>query len=352
MNKRILVIGVAFLLIVGSFSSCKVSSENGKDKLDVATDNIAKQIELINDTEFRDAAFGILNTEISDVNFKKSLKAENIIKIKEMSLGIKNSLLKTYPRIFNKKLGSNEFSISEYAGTYTWNNTTEEWDFEKNTSSIIINFPSYKNSSNDCKFEWSKYEEIKTNDGWYYPSVIYATLTQDKNQIAVVDVEVEYDLETEIPIDGKVIIGLGKIELKTDWEFKNNTLAINVLLKKGLSKINDISSELTFDNDKMNELISGEGVVKIHNIENSGGLKIAFYFDNVDDIDDCNDFNENIEIMISTLKNRRIGEVQCDDNNDCGFIIVFNDGTTESVCTYFEKLENEIENVLACIIHK
>ena len=344
--KKIKILSLVLLAVVITFSSCKVNTENSKEKLDDGVDNIVKQIELINDTEFRNAAFGILGTGTNGIDFKNSLKAENIIKIKELSLGIRNSLLDNYPSIFNKKLGNQEFSLSEYAGTYSWNNSTEEWDYADNSSSVIVLFPSLNNTSNDCKFEWSKYEEVKTNNDYYYPSVIYATLSQDDNEIALVDVEIEYNLDTEIPIDGKVIFELGKLKLNTEWTFKDKILKVDVSLKKGMTKINEIETELVFSSHDMDELISGEGFIKMHDIENSGGLKITFNFDNVDDMNSCSDFNRNVEIVIYTLANRRIGEVECDEDDDCGFIIVFNDGTTESVCTYFEKLEEAIENIL------
>ena len=345
MNK-IKILSVVLLAIMISFSSCKVSSEKSKEKLDDGVDNLVKQIELLNDTEFRDAAFGILGTGTNGIDFKNSLKSENIIKIKEFSLSIRNSLLDNYPDLFNKKLGNEKFSLSEYAGTYTWNNSTEEWDYKDDSESVIVIFPSQNNSSNDCKFEWSKYEEVKTNDDYYYPTIIYATLSQDDKEIALVDVEIEYDLNTEIPIDGKVKLELGKLKFKADWTFEDKILKADVSLKKGMSKINEITTEIVFNNDEMDEVISGEGVVKMHDIENSGGLKITFNFDNINTIDDCSDFNRNVEILIYTLANRRIGEVECDDNDDCGFIIIFNDGTTETVCTYFEKLENAIEDIL------
>ncbi|MBN2662736.1 MAG: hypothetical protein JXR68_03725 [Bacteroidales bacterium] len=350
MNK-IKILTLAFLSLIITFSSCKVSSEKGKEELDDATASIALQIELVNDTEFRNAALGILNLGTDGIDLKKGLNSDNIIKIREMSLSIRNLLIGTYPKIFNKKLGSEEFSLSEYQGTYTWNSSTEEWSHENNSSSIIILFPSNNSTTNDCKLEWTKYEEIKTNDGNYFPTVIYAILTQNDKEIALVDVNMEFDLSTELPIDGDVKIKLGKLAFDVDWTFIDNILKANVSLKNGMSKINDISTELVFNNKEMDELISGNGTVKMHNVENSGGLKITFSFDNLNTIEDCNDFNDEIEIKIYTLANRYIGEVIQQEITDeyfsyCESYILFSDGTTEPVETYFNQLEKEIEIIL------
>ncbi len=59
---------------------------------------------------------------------------------------------------------------------------------------------------------------------------------------------------------------------------------------------------------------------------------------------DCDKVNDNMDIKIYTSSDRLIGEVICADSDDCDMLILFNDGTTQSVCYYLDQIEKAIED--------
>jgi len=329
--------------------SCKVSTEKGKEKLDDAVTNMSNQIEMMKDTEMRNAVeglFGLGSTpDFSKDNF--SATPQNIQKIIGVGYAMKETFVNKYSFFSTQKIGDEQFSLTQHAGTYTWNKTTEDWDFQSTpTDKVVVLFPSKNSSSNDCRFEWSKYQEVKSTDGFYLPTVIYAELFKDDKTIAVVDVEVEYNLATEIPKMVKFYLELTPVKFKLDYTFENKIAKFSASVKKGSKKINEIDAEITFTNEEMYDVVSGSGTYKMYDVEKSRLiLKIVFEFEDGFD-KDCASFNELASIKLYTSSNRLIGEIQCDDNDECGMIIVFNDGQTKDVCYYFDKMEREIENAL------
>lgn len=341
------------LILVLFIFSCKVSTEKGKEKLDAASDNVLAQIDGLEESEFNDAAYGFFSTSLPSFDYKSfATTPENIKKVANIASTIKNAFINRFSGVFNKKIGSDKMSLSDYAGTYTWNFTSQDWDFSDSPTDIVIfNFPSENSTTNDCRFEWLKYEEVIADD-YYYPSVISAKLYKDDNQIGLLDVNVEYDAVAGVPNAVDFLLELNPMSFTIDYKFENKIISIDSKIKYKSRTIDKLETELVASTNDIDEILSGTGVFETYKIDKfmntSVLLKIVFSFEE-GDYESCDDFNNLTDIKIYASSNRLIGDVICDENSDCGMIILFNDGTTEEVCTYFEKIETEIVNVLESV---
>ena len=325
--------------------SCKVNSDKGREKMDQATDNVVSQINGLNSNEVTDAIKGFADLSSLHFDLKKSTTAEKFKLVTNLGVDIKKALINNFPGIFNHK--SDHFSISEYAGTYTWNYSKDDWDFSSSPSDeIIIIFPSDKSTTNDCKFEWSKYSENSD----YIPTKIYAVLYKNNKLISKIDYTGEYDSD-DFPTLIQGELKLSSIKLKVDYKMKNNIANISTVLKNNGRTIDDFSGKFNVDkNNKCDWLFyKGSGTVKMYKVDNHINtgvlLKVKFDYDYTDiNWDwDASDFNDHTKIKIYTSSDRLIGHVEI-NSSDCGATIVFNDGTTQDVCKYFDRIDDAIEN--------
>ncbi len=325
--------------------SCKVSTKKGAEKMDDATDNVIAQINALDHSEVSDAIKGFADLGSLPIDEKKLSTSEKLKLITNVGVTIKRTLINRFPRIFNHK--SDHFTISEYAGTYTWNFSTQDWDYSSSPSDkIVIIFPSNNSSTNDCKFEWSEYNENSD----YIPTRIYAVLYMKDKLIGKIDYTGLFDSDyypTLIDLELKI----SSIKLKLDYKMKDLVVDVSAVLKNNSRTIDDFSGKFYLDkNSKCSEFYKGSGVFKTYKLDNGVNLgvllKIKFKYDYTDekcDWDD-DDYNEHTKIKIYTSSDRLIGHVEYNYSSDCGAEIVFNDGTVQDVCQYFDRIDDAIED--------
>ena len=343
--KRIILF--TFILFF-AFSCTKVSTETGKEKLEDATQSIITEINLAQSSNIRYALSGLFDLSVGP--FDKSMFMENSQKLVNIGIETSSTIKKEFAKITNEKIGTEAFDFASHCGTYTWQDTS--WSYSSSPSDqIIIIFPSENSTTNDCKLVWSKYEEVKTNKGTYLPTIIYAELYYNDEKVAYLDFDVTYDLATEEPIKADVELFTDPFLFKVSFTFENNILDLQAKIKaKGYLK-ESLETKLTFTGTDEKELVAGSGVAKVYeydnNLLNNVVLKIVFDFDYTSlDMDNatCAQINDNTNIELYTSSGRQIGYVECVEDDDCGAQVVFNDGTTQSVCYYTDRISQAIGN--------
>ncbi len=340
------------------FSSCKMSSKKGKQLLDDATQNTTDQITALQSTDFISSVKDFINLDtdpFDGMDKKKSdfINFRKISKIKNLGEKIKKGILKNYPKIFNKKFGSESFSLSKYAGTYTFKPADSSWTYSSTPSDkIIIIFPSKGSSTNDLRFEWTDYKEEKFSDE-YYPTVIKAYMYKNNKRIGLIDYQVKWKYASDVyPVSADITLELKPLKYYLEYSFENSIMKINTYISRNARRLDDLVAELKFKANNLDtDVATVKGVFKTYNIKSAVNLsvllRINFFIDyaSMGDEPDCDVVNKNIDIKLYGSSGRYIGKVQCsDDEDDCDASIVFDDGTTESVCTYFDKIEDALDD--------
>lgn len=350
--KSLKLFALALVAVTMFMFSCKMSTEKSKQKLEDATRNTVDQINMLQSTEFGNAVYGLLNVGVPNITTKTvSINKENIDKIKNIGINVRNIITNRFPGVFSQKLGSSQFSLTDIAGTYTYKFADSSWTKTATpTNQVIIIFPSKNSTTNDCKFVWSKYSETKCNDGYYYPTVIYAELFKDDNSIGLIDLTVTYNTATAIPSAANLVFGLSPLKIKADYTFENKMLTLNTTLLKNGRALDDLNLQLVFADDTLNKLNTGNGEFKTYNVDNavnlSALLKIKFDFDATTAISSSADFNNKVNVKFYASSDRYIGKLQADDSSNCVFVILFDDGTTQCAQVYLNELSTAIQNAV------
>ncbi len=356
--KNLKFLSVALLSILMFFASCDVkNSENGKKIISKASQNIVDQIDALVNSNFSDAAKGFIYVDqpfdISGDNDNKKSKVQNISKVKNIGIALKNSITKKFPKIFNKKFGDTTFSLTPYFGTYTWQDTM--WVFKNSpTDKVILIFPSPSSITNDLRLEWSKYEEVKTNDNTYLPTVIYAEFFKDNHKIGKIDYSATWNLKYDYPTVLSAKVFLDPLKFKIDYSFADNKATLNASAVKGLRTLDDVNTEITFKNDSMNDVTYVKGIFKTYDLNSSvnTGVLLKIKFDvNVAKIPDeatADQVNSNSTIELYASSGRLVATVIATDNDDddCDVLLKYNDGTTESLCDYTDNISDAVDRIL------
>lgn len=352
--KSLKLLSVVFFSLVLFFASCSVKSDKGKEILDKAAQNSIDQIDALANSDFTDGikSFFFVDFPFDNNDPAKKLEVSDIKKIKNIGTELKNSIINKFPGVFNKKLGDTSFSMTPYAGTYTWNDTA--WTFSSTpTDKVILIFPSATSITNDLRFEWSTYTEIKTTDGFYYPSVIYAELFKDDQKIGLVDYNATWDLTFEYPLTLALKLQMNPMKFDINYTFDNSVATLDLHINKGMRTIDDLNAEVTFKNDSMNEVTYVRGQFKTYDLTstmNTGVLLKVIFDANIEAIPDeatAADMNDNVSIEFYSSSNRLFATLEFTETGDCPMNFVFTeDGTTASFCDYADRIGNALYNML------
>jgi len=353
---------LAFVLF---FSACNVDSEKGAAIIEDATQNTIDQIDVLLNSDFADA-FGAIFF-IEEFPFDDDSKSANVLdvnSINNLGTALTNSLTQKFPEIFNNKKPSEFegiFDFAAYTGTYTWDDTT--WVYEKTPADmIIINLPSPGSITNDLRIEWSEYEEVKIANSSskeasysYYPTRIMAEFFKDDSKIGNVDYTATWNTTFQYPMTIVAEVALLPIKFIVNYNFENSIAALDLKIKKGGRMLDHVNANVTFKNDSMKDVTTVAGEFKTYSTDasiNTGVLlKVVFDVDiaTIDALEDptAAQINENATVELYTSSNRMFATVEAVENDDCAVQIVYtDDGTTENLCTYGERLIEAVEQLI------
>lgn len=350
--KNLKLLSVVFFTLVIFLASCAVKADKGKEILDKAAQNTIDQIDALSNSDFTD---GIKSFFFVDDPFDqptKKLEVSDINKIKNIGTALKNSIIKKFPGVFNKKFGDTTFSLASYAGTYTWNDTA--WTFSSTPADkIILIFPSPTSITNDLRLEWSTYAEVKANDDYYYPTEIYAELFKDNKKIGVVDYKATWNLDFQYPLTVDAKLQLDPMKFDINYTFESSISTLDAHVSKGMRTLDDIHAEVTFKNDSMYDVTYAKGQFKTYDLTssvNTGVLMKVIFDANIEALPDsptAADLNDNVSIEFYSSSNRLFANIEFNDSDECPMNFVFTeDGSKESVCDYIDRIGNAMENML------
>ena len=251
---------------------------------------------------------------------------------------------------------NNRFDYSGNAGTYTWIHSSQSWTKNSNTNKIIINFPATEwNQSNDAVFTFQSYSDISLfydGDNIFAPTSVIADLYVDGIKVFDINGSYSYDLGNAIPIPTNInttltftpyiiTISAQRItskEFEADITFTNNSGCITTL-----------HADVRIAHDDYENLEETD-IVEVNTILVHDNMKIEGYMDgSLLGYDDPSNTQINAMTDVDLFyTNTKIGELifQTNSDNDDKVNIIYMDGSSEDVETYYDPFVTNIEQIL------
>jgi hypothetical protein len=295
-----------------------------------ATDSETSKISL-------ESTFSSLRTQISDLSSNQGYKAgTNLISIIDNSSNNERK----------KKASSTFQDIKTFELEY--NSATGDLDtINTNATHLIIHFPSEENGTvnnttlNLYNIEFN--EEAEENI-----TVLKLDFVVDGETIAAIDASATYDLNSEIDIKTlNGIASLGDLSITGDFKAFSTIISASASFKENQTSIIDFAAELAFKDNIYDELKSVEGHVALFNLNIKGIADIEGAEKIRNEIEaDMNKANDYMTMGFYNFEtDSKYGDLtisaKADEIED--FLIVYEDGTEESLKTLTADLVEDIE---------
>ena len=251
----------------------------------------------------------------------------------------------------------NMFDFNSNTGTYIWNEGIQDWTKTSSPSDqILIQFPSSESSNtNDAVFTFDTYEDVNLfydGENLYPPSSIHADLYIDGIQVFELTGSYSYDVGATIPIP---------ILINTEFVFNPFTFSITgnrispTNFEAGISFSNNgdcitsFSATVELSHDDY-ENIQESDIVYVNSELTHENMSINGFMDgDIFSYDDPSTGQINAMTDVDVFYNgAKIGELILNpaSNSDDEVYIIYQDGSTEDVETYYDPFLTNLEEIL------
>jgi len=133
-----------------------------------------------------------LNSEANPFGRIKSVKPSNVgVQVKTILNSFRSVLQSSVEN--GRVNGDVAFDFDGKKGVYTYNFSTQQFDYASGGNIVEINFPSEGSSSNNAVFKLTAYDEVMDSFGYYNATLVQATMTVDGTLEAEIDMSSSYD---------------------------------------------------------------------------------------------------------------------------------------------------------------
>jgi len=257
---------------------------------------------------------------------------------------------------FNAIDDDNRFNYLGNTGTYTWSQSNQSWAKTSNTNKIIINFPATEwDQTNDAVFTFHSYTDIPLfydGEDIFAPTSVVADLYVDGTKVFGINGSYTYDVGNSTPMP---------ISINTELTF--NPFTITTIAQRITSTEFEAGITITNNNGCLTSFLAEVRIAHddYENLEETDILDISttlahqnmeirgFMDGNLLGFD--NPSNNQIHAMTDVdvyYSNSKIAELtlQSNSNNDNRVYIIYTDGSSEDVETYYDPFLTNIEQIL------
>lgn len=299
-----------------------LSADKAKDELEqVSTDMITYMSQM----ETTDGMNAILTLD-SLVNIHDPFNQKSSLESYSMIKNIKKFIMPlSYTKLKSNNLKTEGVVLSSFpTGTYTWNETSQQWDNSSTEPSdkLILNYPL---EEKQAQFTINDYQEVQINDGlenWTQPTTIDAELLVDDTEAAYLSLSAAWVESGEFAGDPKSISVSGGVLPFTftfNFNFSNYTATItDTKILYGNTIIVKVDAAATFEDDNMDDdPVNLSGYLQIENARlNIKHLKIKEIDEVIDNYESSptspgdleNAMNAKFSIDI-TIDNRKAADI-------------------------------------------
>ena len=250
----------------------------------------------------------------------------------------------------------NKFDYSGNAGTYTWIQSSQSWTKNSNTNKIIINFPATEwNQSNDAVFTFQSYSDISLfydGENIFAPTSVIADLYVDGIKVFDINGSYSYDLGNAIPIPTNIYTTLTftpYIITILAQRITSKEFEADITITNNSGCITTLHADVRIAHDDYENLEETD-IVEVNTILVHDNMKIEGYMDgSLLGYDDPSNTQINAMTDVDLFyTNTKIGELifQTNSDNDDKVNIIYMDGSSEDVETYYDPFVTNIEQIL------
>ena len=251
---------------------------------------------------------------------------------------------------------NNRFDYSGNAGTYTWIQSSQSWTKNSNTNKIIINFPATEwNQSNDAVFTFQSYSDISLfydGENISAPTSVIADLYVDGIKVFDINGSYSYDLGNAIPIPTNIYTTLTftpYIITISAQRITSKEFEADITITNNSGCITTLHADVRIAHDDYENLEETD-IVEVNTILVHDNMKIEGYMDgSLFGYDDPSNTQINAMTDVDLFyTNTKIGELifQTNSDNDDKVNIIYMDGSSEDVETYYDPFVTNIEQIL------
>lgn len=351
---------LAFSLFI-LLSSCEKEDKNAvneaREALNQATDELVGYINEFKESE----AIGSMSMSGDmplpfGVEEKAGLKASQ--KVKHHALNIFRPIIRK-AGLRTKSDDYDHFVFADHTGTYSWNFTKQDWDYEPNVPSdkIIVHFPANKGDESNTAtltlnsisfFDYSYSDEF----GTYTSSSLTGI---DMNLYINGEKQIDLFLDNKVDADGFPVhtdfsLFFNPYQIDAEITSTSTAYAYNYTVVKGSETM--FSGELSYEGD------FDENIGTIKGFQQAASLNVKFDVNLKDILDEANEQENEDRFIVSINKyadvafytypeNVKIGDIELGIGSDESLevYIMLTDGSKENAMPYFEKILDAIENL-------
>lgn len=253
------------------------------------------------------------------------------------------------------------FELSDHAGTYNWNNSSETWDYSDSPSDkLVFNFPFMEGSSNNnvtITLNSYEYQQVMfDNETEYLPSQLNASISVNNDVIFSVDLDnVIYNVGSDYTVPTNFDLEIITVPMTHTFSF-DETSASNFsfdysMHNNGMCATN-FSADFSLNTSDYTNISDVEDFNMASGLISHGDLELQYSVD-IDDlgaleeptVTEINNF-VSVDVYIASAL---VGELEyAEENNQSVVYIVFNDGTRENVENYVgEEFTSQIETIFS-----
>jgi hypothetical protein len=354
MKIRSLILGL--FLIATVFTACKkdepavLSKEEAKTVLSDFSSKADAQIAEIDNLPAMQALNFLVDSDLPFFGMNKK-SAIQILGVNQMMQYLHLNKLKSLKK---SELPIPAIAFTESVGTYTWNDETEEFDYQPGTPSnqIVILYPLAESATNNAKFVVTEYTEktIHTTEG---DQTVLAKMAFELyiDNVKKANCVLTADATDKDGVTGMAMtLNMDPYSITMGMGATDSSIKLNMAIKSGGTSL--ISTSL---NVKMTDSVVDGEVESVPSNLNGffqyGKLQINFVVDltkyNSDKITEAQ-MNAAIQInMVTYPEGDIVGAIKFVAGQE-GMtpMIVYNDGTKESIDEYFGSMEDKLFGVM------
>ncbi len=252
---------------------------------------------------------------------------------------------------------NNKFDFIGNTGTYTWSQINQDWTKSNNSNKIIINFPATEwDQSNDAVFTFHSYTDVSVfydGENIFAPKSVVADLYVDGIKVFDINGTYTYDVGnnvTPIPININTTLTFNPFTISiTGNRITSKEFEANISISDNSGCLTTLHADVTITHDDYENLEETD-IVEINTIFTHQNMKIEGSMNgSLLGYDDPSNTQINAMTTVDVFySNSKIGDLimQLTSNDNDKVYIVYNDGSSEDIETYYDPFLTNIEQIL------
>ncbi|MGV3503503.1 MAG: hypothetical protein ACO1O1_07320 [Adhaeribacter sp.] len=251
------------------------------------------------------------------------------------------------------------FNLATFAGTYTWNKTSETWIKTTNSSGqMVLIFPATPGAaSNNCEFKITEYADEAHNidgDQVYLPKVLKASLKKENSEIFSLNLAVTYNASGSlvVPVDFNLGLKLSPVTYNLSLKRLTNTqFETKFAFQKDTDCATTLSTVVSFAHDDYENYFDDEEDINTIQAEiTKGDLTIGGTWDvkAYNKLADPTTEQTNSTLNLTVKhQGQKTGDLKLKDvGNDTNLFVFYKDGTSENASIYYDPFISDLDNEL------